>query len=215
MTKILTTLEKTEFYNKVYEIPEFAGNLTEYERLEVLKYSEGIIKICEAHTYRLFNETPQLIEMLAPKALKEGYKKEELWDYILNNDPQFIKAITVIQILNRKHINSNKPLRELKVNQIALIHAYEGIQITRENADGIAAGYGYISKNSGEGLFQDYEFYCSPLNRKIKPNLCTPKKLKNKITLFESIIEHLTDKAKQRAIDEINMLKTIYETEYQ
>lgn len=104
---------------------------------------------------------------------------------------------------------------KLKVPQIALIHVYEGIQITRENSGEIAARHGYTSKNSGEGLFQDYTNYCSAANRKGKPTPCTLKKLKNKIELFESIVNHLSDNNKRRAIDEISILNTILETEYQ
>lgn len=104
---------------------------------------------------------------------------------------------------------------KLKVPQIALIHVYEGLQITRENAGEIAAKHGYTAKNSGEGLFQDYTNYCSTANRKGKPTPCTPKKLKNKIELFESVVNHLSDNNKQRAIDEIQILKTIFENEYQ
>jgi hypothetical protein len=103
----------------------------------------------------------------------------------------------------------------LKVKQIALIHFYEGKQITRENAGEIAAKHGYIAKNSGEGLFQDYSRYCSTANRKGKPTPCTSKTLMNKIELFESVINHLSDNKKQRAIDEINILKAFYENEYQ
>lgn len=104
---------------------------------------------------------------------------------------------------------------KLKVKQIALIHFYEGKQITRANAGDIAAKYGYMAKNSGEGLFQDYNSYCSAANRKGKPTHCTPKRLNNKIELFESVVNYLSDINKQRAIDEINILKTIYENEYQ
>lgn len=104
---------------------------------------------------------------------------------------------------------------KLKVPQIALIHVYEGIQITRGNAREIAAQHGYTAKNSGEGLFQDYTNYCSTANRKGKPTPCTPRKLMNKIKLFESVVNLLSDNNKQRAIDEINILKTIFENEYQ
>ena len=103
----------------------------------------------------------------------------------------------------------------LKVNQIALIYAYDGKQITRDNANSIASEYGYTAKNSGEGLFQDYTAYCNPTFRKEKPTPCTPKKLKNKIHLFESIIEHLNPQAQKRAIDEIKILKVIFENEYE
>ena len=104
---------------------------------------------------------------------------------------------------------------KLKVKQIALIHVYEGIQITRDNAGEIAAKHGYTSRNSGEGLFQDYTNYCGTANRKGKPTPCTPLKLKNKIELFESVIDYLSDSNKQRANDEIQILKTILENEYQ
>lgn len=103
----------------------------------------------------------------------------------------------------------------LKVNQIALIHFYEGKQITRENAGAIAAEYGYNARTSGEGLFQDYNRYCSTANRKGLPKSCTLITLKNKIELFESVVNYLSDNNKQRAIDEINILKSIFEKEYQ
>lgn len=104
---------------------------------------------------------------------------------------------------------------KLKVKQIALIHVYEGMQITRENAGEIAAKHGYKAKNSGEGLFQDYTNYCGTANRKGKPTPCTPRKLKNKIELFESVVEHLSENKRQRINDEIQILKTIFENEYQ
>jgi hypothetical protein len=103
---------------------------------------------------------------------------------------------------------------KLKVKQIALIHIYEGLQITRENAGEIAAKYGYTAKTSGEGLFQDFTKFCSTANRKGKPSPCTPKRLKNKIILFEGVVNHLSDKNKQRAIDEIKILSTIFDNEY-
>ena len=104
---------------------------------------------------------------------------------------------------------------KLTVKQIALIHVYEEIQITRENAGEIADKQGYTAKNSGEGLFQDYTYFCSTANRKGKPTPCTPKKLRNRIKQLESVVNHLSDNKKQRAIDEIKILKTIFENEYQ
>jgi hypothetical protein len=131
----------------------------------------------------------------------ERYKVylENLFSHINNSTPQITETRT----------------NKLKVKQIALLHIYEGNQITRDNADEIAAKYGYNSKTSGEGLFQDYIFYSSSGNRKQKPSHCTPKTLLNKIELFESVLKILSDKCKQRAIDEINILKTIYQNEYQ
>lgn len=101
---------------------------------------------------------------------------------------------------------------KLKIDQIALKYAYEGLQITRENGNDIAKEYGH---NSGEKLFQRFTYYSSSANRNGKPNLCTPKKLDNKIKLIESIIELLPTDKQERAKDEVLILKKIYEAEYQ
>ena len=101
---------------------------------------------------------------------------------------------------------------KLKIEQIALKYAYEDIQITRENGNEIAKKYGH---NSGEKLFQRFTYFLSSANRKAKPTPCTPRKLKNKIELFESVLNHLSENNKKRAIDELNILKTIMENEYQ
>lgn len=107
-------------------------------------------------------------------------------------------------------IDKQKP--ELRIDQIALKYAYEGLQITRENGNEIAKEYGH---NSGEKLFQRFTYFSSSANRKGKPNLCTPKKLDNKIKLIESIIELLPTDKQERAKDEVLILKKIYEAEYQ
>jgi hypothetical protein len=105
--------------------------------------------------------------------------------------------------------------KKLGVPQIALIHIYEGIAITKENAGKIAAKYGYTAKTSGIGLYHDYLKYSFTSDRTAKPTAETKKTLENKIKLFESVLNHLSNKAKQQAIDEINILKTILENEYQ
>lgn len=128
---------------------------------------------------------------------------------------EYLQGLKNEKIINDEKMQPPAANKKFKVNQIALIHAYEGKQITRENAGAIASQYGYIKKNSGEGLFQDFAKYYSTANRKGKPNPCTPTTLKNKIRLFESVFNHLSDKAKQSAIDEIKILQTIYESEYQ
>jgi len=114
-----------------------------------------------------------------------------------------------------KKIENHQPAQQkLTVKQIALIHIYNQKTITRENADSIAGGYGFNSKRSGEGLFQDYTFYSSTANRKGKPNPPTQKKISNKIEMFEGINQYLTDAGKKWANDEIQILKTFLETEH-
>lgn len=103
---------------------------------------------------------------------------------------------------------------KLTVKQIALIHVYDGKQITRENASEIAANYGYTSKTSGEGLFQDYIFFCDRGNRRSKPTPCSQKKFSNKIELLESVSKYLSDKGQQLLNDELIILQTLYNDEY-
>ena len=137
----------------------------------------------------------------------------------LEQIPQSITQQTApsnkIEKTSQQNKKGEKTPDQLTVKQIALIHIYEHKQITRENAGKIAEKHGYTSKTSGEGLFQDYTTYCSPQNRKGKPTPCTPKKIKNKIELFKSILKHLTESAKKWANDEIKILETILENENQ
>ena len=107
--------------------------------------------------------------------------------------------------------NFQGKIPKLTIEQVALIHVYEGIQITRKNAGEIALSNGF---KSGEKLFQKYIFYCSIANRKGKPTPCTPKKLSNKIRRIEGILGLLSPKGYAKAYDEVKILKTIYETEF-
>jgi hypothetical protein len=94
----------------------------------------------------------------------------------------------------------------LSISQIALKYAYENIElITRDNADGIAKKYNH---SSGGKLYQKFSFYYDRNNRKAKPHPSyTIKTLNNKIKLFESVIELLTEEIKGKAIDELRILK--------
>lgn len=111
---------------------------------------------------------------------------------------------------NLPHQQTKKP--QLKIDQIALKYIYEGLQITREKGNEIARKYDH---NSGEKLFQRFTYYSSTANRKGKPTPCTPKKLKNKIELIESVIELLPEAKKRKAEDEVSILKNILEAEDQ
>lgn len=107
-----------------------------------------------------------------------------------------------------KENNLKNTSPKLAVNQIALIHVFNSVQITRDNMDRIAADNKYFSKRSGEGLYQDYTYYSSSSNRKAKPNPYSKTKMKNKIDLFESVLGFLNKDGHSRAIDEINILRT-------
>lgn len=101
---------------------------------------------------------------------------------------------------------------KLTMNEIALLHFYKGLQISRENGDSIAKQYGH---NSGEKLFQRFTYYSSLANRKGKPNPLTPKRLKNKIELLEKVIGLLPNEKQKRAIDEVQILKNIFQSEFE
>jgi len=120
---------------------------------------------------------------------------------------------TVSQIHTEYEQTKNKVKEhngKLKIDQIALKYVYEEQQITRENGNEIAKQYGH---NSGEKLFQRYIYYSSLANRKGKPNPFTPIRITNKINLFESVIKLLPENKKAKAIDELKILKTIYDSE--
>lgn len=99
----------------------------------------------------------------------------------------------------------------LRIKQIALKYVYSSEQITRENGDDIAKQYGH---NSGEKLYQEFSYYSSAANRKGKPQPCTPTTLKNKIRLLESVIKLVHTNKQSRVVDEITILKKIYDSEY-
>lgn len=102
-------------------------------------------------------------------------------------------------------------IKGLSIDQIALIYFYKNTQITRGNASQIIKQYNYTS---GEKLFQRFTYYSSAANRKGAPIPCTPKKLKNKIELFKSVIPHLSKNEGERAKDELKILETMFGNEY-
>ncbi len=125
-----------------------------------------------------------------------------------DSEKKFIKEIT--PLLKEVESNKDKTTPELSITQIALKLVFEGVAVNRNNCNEIVKEYGY---SSGEKLFQRYSHYLSPANR--KGNETTLRKMQNKIDLFESVIELLPDANKQRALDELNILKMNRETSFE
>lgn len=148
-----------------------------------------------------------LTEQQNKNYLNDNHRKTRIKNYIWNKER--IKALNNI-LSNGNEIKKNTP--KYSLSQIALKYVYENRSITRENGNLIASEYGY---KSGEKLFQKFTYYSSSANRKGKPTLCTLKKIQNKIDLIESVIDILTNGNKNRAIDEVKILKSILENEYQ
>lgn len=140
--------------------------------------------------------------------LKLLIRKDNLLPETFNHFNLLLKAIQIHQ--NKVGISQSKQPKKssqkFTMKQIALIFAYEEKGINRENASEIAGDYGYESKTSGEGLYQDFCKYATASDRKSKA--ISSKKHENKIKLFESILQHLSEKKRLRANDEIQILKS-------
>ncbi len=209
--------EGREYFKKAYPIPDSGiySSFGEVYAKEIYRNFQSIQ--CDDKGWRyVIDYAPGII---SNSIIKEyGYyagivsKIEELVDVY----PLFFEEMEKEQISDKTKVISfgskNRVVHKLSINQIALKYVYEGLQITRKNGNDIVKEYGH---NSGERLFQRFTFYSSVANRKAKPDLCTPKKLENKINLIESVIELLPTDKQARAKDEVLILKTIYENEYQ
>jgi hypothetical protein len=206
--KSLTESELNILYDECLQGKKSIKHLTETEKEQLYNLAQNKIKLFEQNLFDTINDGIITLSMIGNDF--DAYVKRQT-----KNEQNIINWLSQKEVLPPQQAETKKKTDKVNIPQIALIHFYERIQITRENAAEIAAKHGYKSKLSGEGLFQDYSLYCSTANRKGKPTPCTPKKLENRIELFESIIPHLTDKAKQRADDEIQILKTLFENEYQ
>lgn len=129
-----------------------------------------------------------------------------IWNYCYHWSIACIKAFN--SLIETPVIDA-KP--SLSISQIALIHFYQNMQITRSNCEEIVRGYGY---NSGEKLFQKYTYFSSRCNRIGEPISCTPKKLRNKIELLKSIINLIPDDKQQEITQDIMALENKYNTKY-
>lgn len=198
-----------EAKNGTLSYAELEGKTIEEKRQETIQYCEQELK----------DVRPDGIGSLSFTVHLHSLTKGRIAYNMAYNEVLVIK-LAILKAFKKTQPNTEplppqqteKPKPELTINQIALKYVYLGKQITRENGDEIAKKYGH---NSGEKLFQRFTYFSSSANRKGKPNLCTPKKLDNKIKLIESIIELLPTDKQERAKDEVSILKKIYETEYQ
>lgn len=116
------------------------------------------------------------------------------------NDIQYIK-----NILNEINLKTDEISQENKIpiHQIALKYYYEGIFINRENANKYLEGTGHTS---GDKLYNEYIKWSDKQNRKADPESKT--KLKNKILLFETVIDLLPEIKKAKAIDELKIIRS-------
>ncbi len=163
-----------------------------------------------------YNLNKQEIEKFNP------YNPYELMFSIIESTKnEILKYFPDIELDNLQISNKNtssiqstnlSKVARLNMNVIALMYVYNEIFITRDNADDIAKKYYYISNNSGEKLYQKFISYQNRTDRKANPQ--SKIKLKNKIKLFETVIELLTNEiSKAKANSELTILKN-FESEY-
>jgi len=164
-------------------------------RFDSLHYFESLVEHIQLGKF--FLKLKELEINIKKKQIVE--QENELLGNRYSNDKQ------------KEIIPKSKPT--LRVKQIALIHVYKDSAITNENAKNIASKYGYNSKLSGKGLEDDYAFFRNTTNRKARTNPFTLKRMQNKIELFESILEYLSDSEKIKANNEINKLNDIMKNE--
>jgi hypothetical protein len=130
----------------------------------------------------------------------------------LNRWDMFNDFIRIEEEENKIISPENKIERNLTIAQIALINIYKGKIITRDNANEIAKAQGYISKNSGERLYQKYLKYHLPKDR--TANDGTERKSKAKLKLLKSVVEHLQKDLQSAILTEAEQLKKTIETNY-
>lgn len=116
------------------------------------------------------------------------------------------------EITNKQDIKStlgNTPPNQKRKTprQIALIYALEGKMITPENRNEIASDNGYKSKTSGSNIYNLNLKYITSSKRLEMGEYLSKKNIKNVIDLYESIIIHLTDRAQDKAKEELRILK--------
>lgn len=194
--------------NSTMKYRDLQGKTIEQKRQETIEYCEQELKDVRPDGIGSLSFTVHL-HSLTKGRIAYNLPYNELLEIKLSILKAFQKTQPQNEALPPQQ--TEKPRPKLTINQIALKYVYSEIRITRENANEKAKEYGH---KSGEKLFQRFTFYSSAANRKGKPQPCTPKKLKNKIELLESVLEHLPIDKRNRIEDEISILKNIQEAEY-
>lgn len=109
MANILSKSEIREYFNKVNELPGFIDRLDRYECSEVLKYAYSRIESSTKAVYDMFRIVPSYIDQVAPRFLAAGYEEDQIFNYLLNEDTDYLQAVEVIRIIKK----SNEPDKSL------------------------------------------------------------------------------------------------------
>ncbi|MFT5104272.1 MAG: hypothetical protein ACI86C_001936 [Candidatus Latescibacterota bacterium] len=127
---------------------------------------------------------------------------------LLTQEIERLKA----EIEKTKVNQDSKTVDKLRIDAIALIHVYNAIHITEKNKNKIVASYGWTS---GQKLKNRYQFFLITGNRTARTIPNTPKRMLNKIRLFESVVELIDENKRERLIDEISILRSYYSIDHE
>lgn len=151
----------------------------------------------------LFNESQQLYNEILPV---EAETIQEIKDAAIYYRV-WVKEENKITESQKTSQPKNKPTAD----QIALLYYYQEKSITKDNVAEIAKKHGF----KGLRLYNLYTSYSSTTDRKAAPTINTKTRFKNKIILFESVLEMLEPKYKPKALVELKILKNSYNSYYQ
>ncbi len=113
------------------------------------------------------------------------------------------------EIIERLKPEAETPIaNNLTISEIALLHIYLGKVVTKENASARIKPYGY---SSGAKLYNTYTSFMKVANRRGLPEKCTPVIFKNRVALFEKVIDLLPEDKKKGAQADLEHLIKKYE----
>ena len=120
MKKILTHYQIWEYYNEILKNKYFVDKLEMYDKGKVRELAESIMNK-QITGYELLCRDIDFVNKVKSEAEKEGYNKNIL-QYLLNHNPEYCQAETVIKLIEGTGVNTIQPVKGLGFNQIALIY---------------------------------------------------------------------------------------------
>lgn len=197
-----TFVTKQEFYKRCYNIITILESKIDYDFSKRQNELYMIADLRESEN-KPFEKFIVEAEELSKKSFSLNLltlTNGRLIGKLYFNDIQYIK-----NILDEINLKTDEISQEnkLTISEIALKYFYEGIFINRENANKYLEGTGHTS---GDKLYNDYIKWSDRQNRKADPE--SKRKLKNKIKLFENVIDLLPENKKGKAIDELKILNS-------
>jgi hypothetical protein len=143
-----------------------------------IERSESFIKDCKDKIKYIIT-IPKRVKTLS----NNGLTNIEFYQTFLAFEEEYLYWLKKKQVLPKD--------QRLTHPQIALICIYNDLHITKENAAEIALKYGWTSNTSGQKTYQEFIKYYHPTDRTGLPKDPTPRKIKNKISLIESVLPYL------------------------